>query len=135
MNSRLFRDIVLNSDWCYSECLYSLSSLLSLKTQASVRSAFANLPSEIQVCILGSKAMTEALDQWFRHFRILATIRHPNPNDSDHVNDALSMARWKAYFGSSLRVYERARHPFPGLLINYSDVSEDEEEDNQMNPH
>ncbi|KAL0013747.1 hypothetical protein SO802_000816 [Lithocarpus litseifolius] len=108
---------------------------LSLKTQALVRSAVANLPSEIQVCILGSKAMTESLDQWFRHLRILVTTRHPDPDDSDHVNDALSLARWEAYFGSSLRVYERAKHPFPGLLINFSDVSEDEVEDNQMNPH
>ncbi|KAK9983248.1 hypothetical protein SO802_032773 [Lithocarpus litseifolius] len=108
---------------------------LSLMTQASVRSAFANLPSEIQVCILGSKAMTKSLDQWFRQFRILVTTKHPDLDDSDHVNDALSLARWEAYFGSSLRVYERAKHPFPGLLISFSDVSEDEEEDNQMNPH
>ncbi|KAL0001911.1 hypothetical protein SO802_015692 [Lithocarpus litseifolius] len=108
---------------------------LSLKTQALVRSAFANLPSEIQVRILGSKAMTESLDLWFRHFRILVTTRHPDPDDSDHVNDALSMSRWEAYFGNSLRVYERTKHPFPGLLVNFSDLPEDEEEDHQMNPH
>ncbi|KAK9994724.1 hypothetical protein SO802_024427 [Lithocarpus litseifolius] len=76
---------------------------LSLKTKASVRSAFANLPSEIQVRILGKNALTVSM--------------------------------WEAYFGSSLRVYERERHPFPGLLINYNDLLEDEEEDNQMNPH
>ncbi|KAL0002099.1 hypothetical protein SO802_015880 [Lithocarpus litseifolius] len=50
-----------------------------------------------------------------------------------------NMPQWhipvEAYFGSSLRVYEWTRHPFPRLLINYSDISEDEEEDNQMNPH
>ena len=37
---------------------------LSLKTQATLRSAVANLPSDIQVRILESKAMSESHDQW-----------------------------------------------------------------------
>ncbi|KAK9989318.1 hypothetical protein SO802_029557 [Lithocarpus litseifolius] len=117
---------------------------LSLKTQASVRSAFANLPGELQVRILGSKAMSESLDLWFRHFRVLVTTRYYDPNDPDidhttllnyEVENAMSTSRWEAYFGNSLRIYEREKHPFPGLLINYSDFLEDEYEDNQMNPH
>ncbi|KAL0010944.1 hypothetical protein SO802_006052 [Lithocarpus litseifolius] len=117
---------------------------LSLKTQASVRSAFVNLPSEIQVRILGRKATSESLDLWFRHFRVLITTRYYDPNDPDldyttnlnyTAENALTISRWEAYFGSSLRVYERAKNPFPGLLINYNDLLEDEEEDNQMNPH
>ncbi|KAL0011095.1 hypothetical protein SO802_006203 [Lithocarpus litseifolius] len=117
---------------------------LSLKTQASVRSAFANLPSEIQVRILGSKVMSESIDLWFRHFRVLITTRYYDPDDPDldyttnlnyTAENAFTVSRWEACFGSSLRVYEREKHPFPGLLINYNDLLEDEEEDNQMNPH
>ena len=37
---------------------------LSLKTQATLRSAVANLPFDIQVRILESKAMSESHDQW-----------------------------------------------------------------------
>ncbi|KAK9991450.1 hypothetical protein SO802_026435 [Lithocarpus litseifolius] len=90
---------------------------LSLKTQASVRSAFANLPSE------------------YKYY-------DPDSPDLDYTTNlnytaenALTVSRWEAYFGSSLRVYEREKHPFLGLLINYNDLLEDEEEDNQMNPH
>ncbi|KAK9996799.1 hypothetical protein SO802_021485 [Lithocarpus litseifolius] len=61
-----------------------------------------------------------------------ATVAHSSGNIVISLQETATM---EAYFGSSLRVYERARHPFPGLLINYSDLSEDEEEDNQMNPH
>ncbi|KAK9993761.1 hypothetical protein SO802_023464 [Lithocarpus litseifolius] len=117
---------------------------LSLKTQSSVRSSFANLPFEIQVRILGSKAMSESLDLWFRHLRVLITTRYCDPDDPDldyttnlnyTAENALTVSRWEAYFGSCLRVYERVKHPFPGLLINYNDLLEDEEEHNQMNPH
>ncbi|KAK9998170.1 hypothetical protein SO802_017773, partial [Lithocarpus litseifolius] len=117
---------------------------LSLKTQASVGSVFANLPSEIQVPILGSKVMSESLDLWFRHFRVLITTRYYDPDDPDldyttnlnyTAENALTVSRWEAYFGSSLKVYEKEKHPFLGLLINYNDLLEDEEEDNQMNPH
>ena len=38
---------------------------LSLKTQNQLRSVVANLPTDIQVHILGSKAMSESCDLWF----------------------------------------------------------------------
>ena len=41
---------------------------LSLKTQSLLRSAIANLPAEIQFCILESKAMFRSFDLWFKYF-------------------------------------------------------------------
>ncbi|KAL0009424.1 hypothetical protein SO802_010926 [Lithocarpus litseifolius] len=91
---------------------------LRLKTQASVRSAFANLPSEIQVRILGSKVMTESLDLSFRHFRVMITTKYPNPDEAnkDIAENALSQSRWEANFGSSLRVYERKKTPISRII-------------------
>ncbi|KAK9998049.1 hypothetical protein SO802_017652 [Lithocarpus litseifolius] len=94
--------------------------------------------------VIGSKVMSELLDLWFQHFSVLITTRYYDPDDPDldyttnlnyAAENALTVSRWEAYFGSSLRIYERAKHPFPRLLINYNDLLEDEEEDNQMNPH
>ena len=76
---------------------------LSLKTQATLRSAVANLPSEIQVCILESKAMFESHDQWFAHFKLLVTTHFPvYGEDSDDIDDIFLYTNWDSYFGSSL---------------------------------
>ena len=88
---------------------------LSLKTQNQLRSALANLPTEIQISILGSKAMFESPDQWFKHFKILVTITFSVfDEESDSIDDIFMQARWEEYFGTSLRVYEM-KQPFPGF--------------------
>ncbi|KAL0000990.1 hypothetical protein SO802_014771 [Lithocarpus litseifolius] len=63
--------------------VYSLAKRKSVQRIRPVRSAIANLPSEIQVSILGSKVMFESHDQWFKHFKTLVTTPYPDPEDSD----------------------------------------------------
>ena len=100
---------------------------LSINTQATLRSAVANLPSDIQVCILQSKAMSESHDQWFEHFKLLVTTHFPvYGEDSDDIDDIFLYTNWGDYFGCSLRVYEK-KHPFPGLIVNFEDWKEDED--------
>ncbi|KAL0001508.1 hypothetical protein SO802_015289 [Lithocarpus litseifolius] len=77
---------------------------LSLK--ASLRSAVANLPTEIQ---------------------ILVTTPYPDLDNSDDMRDIFAQATWEEYFGCSLKVYEK-EHPFPSLLINYEDGPDEEDE-------
>ena len=102
---------------------------LSLKTQNQLRSAVANLPTDIQVRILGSKAMFESCDQWFKHFKILVTTHFPvYGEDSDDIENAFIQSTWDEYFGSSHRIYEK-KHPFPGLIINYEDGADEEDKD------
>ena len=94
---------------------------LSLKTQATLRSAVANLPSDIQIRILQSKAMSELHDQWFAYFKLLVTTHFPvYGEDSDDIDDIFLYTNWGDYFGCSLRVYEK-KHPFPGLIVNFED--------------
>ena len=101
----------------------------SLKTQASLRSAVANLPSDIRNRILWSKAMTESYDQWFAYFKILVTTHFPvYGEDSDDTDDIFLYTNWGDYFGCSLRVYEK-KHPFPGLIVNFEDWREDEDKE------
>ena len=96
-------------------------AMLSLKTQNQLRSAVANLPTDIQVRILGSKAMSESCDLWFKHFRILVTTHLlVYGEDSDDIDNAFIQSTWEEYFGSSHRVYEK-KHPFLSLIINYED--------------
>ena len=100
---------------------------LSLKTQNQLRSVVANLPSDIQMRIFRSKAMTESCDQWFRHFEIMVTIHFPVLGaDADTIDTASILETWNQYFGSSHRVYEK-QHPFPGLIVNYEDGADDED--------
>ena len=101
---------------------------LSLKTQSQLRSATVNLPAGIQTSILGSKAMFESFDQWFKHFKILVITTTPDPANSDDTDDIFVQATWEGYFGSSLRVYEK-KHLFPDLLIDYEDGSDDTNRD------
>ena len=102
---------------------------LSLKTQATLRSAVANLPSDIQVRILESKAMFESHDQWFAHFKLLVTTHFPvYGEDSDDIDDIFLYTNWDNYFRSSLRVYEK-KHLFPGLIVNFEDWTEEEDRD------
>ena len=100
---------------------------LSLKTQKQLRSAVANLPSDIQMRIFRSKAMTESCDQWFRHLEIMVTIHFPVLGaEADTIDTASILETWNQYFGSSPRVYEK-QHPFPGLIVNYEDGADDED--------
>ena len=86
---------------------------LSLKTQNQLRSVVANLPSDIQMRIFRSKAMTESCDQWFRHFEIMVTIHFPGlEEEADPIDTASILVTWNQYFGSSHRVYEK-HHPSP----------------------
>ena len=96
---------------------------LSLKTQSLLRSAIANLPAEIQFCILESKAMFRSFDLQFEYLKTLVTTAIPDPANSDDLSDILKQADWEDHFRSSLRVYEK-KHPFPGLLVNYDDGSD-----------
>ena len=99
---------------------------LSLKTQATLRSVVANLPSDIQVHILQSKVMSKSHDQWFAHFKLLVTTHFPvYGEDSD---DIFLYTNWGDYFGCNLRVYEK-KHRFPGLIVNFKDWKEDEDRD------
>ena len=100
---------------------------LSLKTQNQLRSVVANLPTDIQVRILGSKAMSGSCDLWFKHFRILVTTHFPvYGEDPDDIDNAFIQSTWEKYFGSSHKVYEK-KHSFPGLIINYEDWSIEED--------
>ena len=40
----------------------------------------------------------------------------------------LAQSEWEDYFGNSTRVYEN-KHPFPGLLINYNEETDEEEDE------
>ncbi|KAK9996710.1 hypothetical protein SO802_021396 [Lithocarpus litseifolius] len=101
---------------------------LSLKTQSLLRSAVANLPTEIQFSILESKAMFRSFDQWYKHFKKLVTVTIPDPDDLDVDDNVFIQLNWEEHFGSSLRVYEK-KHPFLGLLINYEDGIAEEDRD------
>ena len=102
---------------------------LSLKTQPTLRNIVSNLPTDIQVRILQSKAMFESHDQWFEHFKLLVTTHFPVfGEDSDDTNNVFILTKWEDYFGSSLRVYEK-EHPFPGLIFNYENGTDDEDRD------
>ena len=116
------RNVVLPSKLFGKEDIHSMDKTtimgtdyarLSLKTQASLRSVVANLPSNIQNRILQSKAMSESHDQWFAYFKILVTTHFPvYREDSDDIDDIFLYTNWGDYFGCSLRVYEK-KHPFP----------------------
>ena len=110
---------------------------LSLKTQSMVRSAFANLPSDIQSRILKSKAMFRSFDLWFKCFKRLVTATIPDPDELDEGDNVFIQLEWEEHFGSTLRVYEK-KHPFPGLLVNYDDgaiVADDSDDDDDRDPN
>ena len=110
---------------------------LSLKTQSMIRSAFANLPSDIQSRILRSKAMFKFFDLWFKCFKKLVTATIPDPDELDEGDNVFIQLDWEEHFGSTLSVYEK-KHPFPGLLINYDDgsiVANDSDDDDDRDPN
>ena len=110
---------------------------LSLKTQSMLRSVVANLPTDIQLCILECKAMFRSFDLWFRSFKKLVTATIPDPNELDEDDNVFLQLEWEEHFGSTLRVYEK-KHPFPGLLINYDDgsyIADDPDEDVDKDPY
>ena len=57
----------------------------SLRAQTILKSATTNLPSDLQNCILKSKAMNESRNLWYKHFKILVTTTIPNPDDLDDM--------------------------------------------------
>ena len=60
-------------------------SKFSLKARTILKSATANLPSDLQNRILKSEAMNESRNLWYEHFKILVTTTFPNPDDSDDM--------------------------------------------------
>ena len=56
-------------------------SKFSLKARTILKSATANLPSDLQNRILKSEAMNESKNLWYEHFKILVTTTFPNPDD------------------------------------------------------
>ena len=109
---------------------------LGLKTQSLLRSAIANLPTDIQFRILESKAMLRSFDLWYKYFKKLVTAIIPDPDELDESDNVFIQLDWEVHFGSSLRVYEK-KHPFPGLLINYDDGSyfADDSDDDDRDPN
>ena len=110
---------------------------LSLKTQSMLRSDVANLPTDIQLRILESKAMFRSFDLWFKSFKKLVTATIPDPNELDEDDNVFLQLEWEEHFGSTLRVYEK-NHPFPGLLINCDDgsyIADDADEDDDRDPY
>ena len=95
---------------------------LSLKTQSMLRSVVANLPLDIQFCILECEAMFRSFDLWFKYFKKLVTATIPNPDELDGGDNVFIQLEWEEHFGSSFRVYEK-KHPFPSLLIDFDDGS------------
>ena len=110
---------------------------LSLKTQSILRSVVANLPTDIQLRILESKAMFRSFDLWFKSFKKLVTATIPDPDELDEDDNVFLQLEWKEHFGSTFRVYEK-KHPFAGLLINYDDgsyIADDSDEDDDRDPY
>ena len=110
---------------------------LSLKTQSILRSVVANLPTDIQLRILESKAMFRSFDLWFKSFKKLVTATIPDPDELDEDDNVFLQLEWEEHFGSTLRVYEK-KHPFVGLLINYDDgsyIADDSDEDDDRDPY
>ena len=110
---------------------------LSLKTQSMLRSVVANLPPDIQLRILESKAMFRSFDLWFKGFKKLVTATIPDPDELDEGDNVFLQFEWEEHFGSTLRVHEK-KHPFPGLLINYDDssyIAADSDDDDDRDPY
>ena len=103
-------------------------SKYSLKARNVLKSATANLPSDLQNRILKSEAINESRNLWYEHFKVLVTHTIPNPDDSDDMDNILAQSNWEDYFGNSTRVYEH-KHPFPGLLINYNQETDEDEDE------
>ena len=80
---------------------------LSLKTQTMLRSVVANLPIDIQLRILESKAMFRSFDLWFKGFKKLVTATIPDPDELDEGDNVFLQLEWEEHFGSTLRVYEK----------------------------
>ena len=66
---------------------------LSLKTQSLLRSAIANLPTDIQSRILESKAMFRSFDLWYKYFKKLVTANIPDHDELDE-SDKMSLSSW-----------------------------------------
>ena len=82
---------------------------LSLKTQNQLRSAVVNLPTDIQVRILGSKAMFESCDRWFEHFKILVTTHFPiYGEDSYDIDNAFIKSTSEEYFKTITEFMKRS---------------------------
>ena len=60
---------------------------LSLKTQSLLRSVVANLPTDIQFCILESEAMFRSFDLWFKYVKKLVTTTILDPDELDEFDN------------------------------------------------
>ena len=78
---------------------------LSLKTQSVLRSAIANLPTDIQLRILERKVMFRSFDLWFKNFKTLVTATIPDPDELEEDDNVFLQLDWEEHFGSRLRVY------------------------------
>ena len=113
------------------------SARLSLTTQSMLRSVVANLPTDIQLRILESKAMFKSFDLWFKSFKKLVTTTILDPDELDEGDNVFLQLEWEEHFRSTLRVYEK-KHPFSGLLINYDDssyIAHDSDDDDDKDPY
>ena len=66
---------------------------LSLKTQYLLRSAIANLPTNIQSRILESKAMFRSFDLWYKYFKKLVIANIPDHDELDE-SDKMTLSSW-----------------------------------------
>ena len=110
---------------------------LGFKTQSLLRSAIANLPTDIQFCILESKVMFRSFDLWYKYFKKLVIAIIPDPDELDESDNVFVQLDLEVHFGSSFWVYEK-KHPFCGLLINYDDgsyVVDDSDDDDDRDPN
>ena len=67
---------------------------LSLKTQSLLRSVVANLPTDIQLCILESKAMFRPFDLWYKYFKKLVTAIIHDPDELDESDNIFIQLDW-----------------------------------------
>ena len=70
--------------------------------------------------------MFKSFDLWYKYFKELVIATIPNPDDLDESDNVFIQLDQEEHFGSSLRVYEK-KHPFPGLLVNYEEETDDDD--------
>ena len=70
--------------------------------------------------------MFKSFDLWYKYFKELVIATIPNPDDLDESDNVFIQLDQEEHFGSSLRVYEK-KHPFPSLLVNYEEETDDDD--------
>ena len=72
--------------------------------------------------------MFRSFDLWYKYFKKLVTATIPDLDELYESDNVFVQLDWEERFRSSLRVQEK-RHPFPGLLVNYEDGTNDDDRD------